>query len=635
MDVTRRQIFKLVECLFKDFHPLLGNKEADKSESQAIFYVLRSWFVLSFDCQCNSLAIMERWVDLIQRIRDFNQLVSVCKKYYMLIISINIYDTSISDFKDLITDYPFGRMFIKPIWHLIEHVFIRKDMSSLRLVLCWFKHITKAKIPNQTLKTESLDKWLTCEEDLTCLRLEENILIRHMQDYFARVFCNPPSKLEGFHGNGAVSEPHIKSFGDKYLQDGDLPIADTRNMIFSQPGLLQMEFLTFSNNKRSNQRLWSSRLEFVPKASDSMRSICMEPTALMYAEEGLRVQIEKLIRTNRLTKSNIFINDRTVNQSRAREASLSNNYATVDLSSASDLVSLQLIEMITRSCHPDWRHLLLTCRSTDVLLPNGSIHHLQKYAPMGSALCFPIETLTFASVCYATERISASYYNHYEVHDYVVFGDDIIVNSSLVPLLYLNLKYLGFKVNKDKSFTDGCFRESCGGDFYLGYNVTPQYNRLDLSKGRGRRFNGEFAAGLIGLANNALLAGYKHLRYFYINTLNDYYQRTKQHCQIGCTNDPKNTSKLLSLSPLYSIKSRYNRKLGGIEDKILIPHIHFSKVSNCDRFLLSQHLREMQYSQSDIWGISPHTFGMVNRSGRATVSYAPKWVLRDPKEEIW
>lgn len=635
MDVTRRQIFTQADITFKDFSPSLGSRKADYQEAEAINLALTSWYVLSFDCQCDSLIIMERWVQFLQRVQDFNLMVSVCKKYYHYIVNCDIRYTSISDFKDQTSHIPLGRSFIKPIWHLIERVFLQKDLESLRLLLCWLKHITKAKIPNRALEVESLNKWLACEEKLMTLKIDECKLIDYMRYFFSEVFCSAPSKLEGFHGNGVVAELKVKSIDDKYHQNGELPLSDIKNMIFKQKGLIQQEFLTFSSKKKSQERLWTSRLTFVPKASDSMRSICMEPTALMYAEEGVRVQIEALIKHCPLTKNCIFINDRRINQSRAREASLSNAYATVDLSSASDLVSYQLIDMITTDVHPEWRKLLLRLRSTYAALPNGSVVRLQKYAPMGSALCFPIETLVFASTCYATERIAAEYYDQPEIHDYVVFGDDIIFNSSRVHSLFVALKYLGFEVNVDKSFWDGCFRESCGGDYYLGHNVTPQYNRLDLSKRKGRKFRGEFAMGLIGLANNALLSGYKHLRYFYIRMLNKYYRVTKQRTHFGITNDPNDTSKLLTFGTIFTEERRFCVKSFSMMRKVLSPHIVYHGQVSTDRFLLSEYLRGMQYQRRDSWGIHPHEFGLMSRIGRATVSYSPTWVVIDPKEEIW
>jgi len=53
-----------------------------------------------------------------------------------------------------------------------------------------------------------------------------------------------------------------------------------------------------------------------------------------------------------------------------------------------------------------------------------------------------------------------------------VFGDDIIVPIDAWPLVCDMLTTLGLKVNADKTFGTGKFRESCGTDAYDGVNVT-------------------------------------------------------------------------------------------------------------------------------------------------------------------
>jgi hypothetical protein len=58
-----------------------------------------------------------------------------------------------------------------------------------------------------------------------------------------------------------------------------------------------------------------------------------------------------------------------------------------------------------------------------------------------------------------------------------VFGDDITVPKRYAPYVMLALEYFGLKVNRDKSFHQGLFRESCGTDAYAGNIVTPVYVR--------------------------------------------------------------------------------------------------------------------------------------------------------------
>jgi hypothetical protein len=53
-----------------------------------------------------------------------------------------------------------------------------------------------------------------------------------------------------------------------------------------------------------------------------------------------------------------------------------------------------------------------------------------------------------------------------------VYGDDIIVPVGNVRSVIDSLEKLGFLVGLDKSFWNGRFRESCGGDYYAGEDVT-------------------------------------------------------------------------------------------------------------------------------------------------------------------
>jgi hypothetical protein len=58
-----------------------------------------------------------------------------------------------------------------------------------------------------------------------------------------------------------------------------------------------------------------------------------------------------------------------------------------------------------------------------------------------------------------------------------VFGDDIIVPAKAHEMTLRLLRILGFTPNLEKSFGSGTFRESCGHDYYCGYNVRPVFLR--------------------------------------------------------------------------------------------------------------------------------------------------------------
>jgi len=58
-----------------------------------------------------------------------------------------------------------------------------------------------------------------------------------------------------------------------------------------------------------------------------------------------------------------------------------------------------------------------------------------------------------------------------------VYGDDIIIPTDMVSEALRSLTAYGFVVNRHKSFWNGKFRESCGGDFYDGIDVSVGYCR--------------------------------------------------------------------------------------------------------------------------------------------------------------
>jgi len=66
-----------------------------------------------------------------------------------------------------------------------------------------------------------------------------------------------------------------------------------------------------------------------------------------------------------------------------------------------------------------------------------------------------------------------------------VYGDDIIVPVDTLVHVIRYLEAFGLKVNTDKTFGTGKFRESCGGDYYDGVDVTPVRVRRILPASRG------------------------------------------------------------------------------------------------------------------------------------------------------
>jgi len=208
----------------------------------------------------------------------------------------------------------------------------------------------------------------------------------------------------------------------------------------------------------------SARVILVPKDSRGPRLISCEPVDFQWVQQGLRKGIYRLVENHPLTKWNVFFTDQGPNQKGALLGSSTGRYATLDLKEASDRVHLDLVRLL----FPDKvLPYLEAARSTSTVLPNGEHLTLRKFAPMGSALCFPIMALTIWAL------LTARAPNADTRESILVYGDDVIVPTAFAGSAIAILEEFGLKINHSKSCIQGSFRESCGVDAFNGINVTP------------------------------------------------------------------------------------------------------------------------------------------------------------------
>jgi hypothetical protein len=222
------------------------------------------------------------------------------------------------------------------------------------------------------------------------------------------------------------------------------------------------------------------RVTLVPKTQKTPRIIAMEPTALQFVQQGLLGLIDESIQKS-LLRDHISWRDQERNQRLARKGSEDSSLATLDLSEASDRVHVSLVARMLRH-HPLLRKAVFSCRSTRAEL-DGVLYRLEKFAPMGSALCFAFETLAFFAIVVASElsrksipvstlRLKSGKLNSSLLQGISAYGDDLIVPTAGALAATDLLETFGLKVNRRKSFWTGEFRESCGGDFFRGRDVS-------------------------------------------------------------------------------------------------------------------------------------------------------------------
>jgi hypothetical protein len=214
-----------------------------------------------------------------------------------------------------------------------------------------------------------------------------------------------------------------------------------------------------------------SRISFVPKSMKTSRTICTEPPLNMLFQKG----IGKLIEQRLCEFFNIDVSKQPfINAQMARDGSLTGEFGTIDLSSASDTISLSLCREIIPSDSMRWLEL---SRSKIAVLPDGREMQLEMISSMGNGFTFPLQTVIFAACVTAVYRVLDIPIEHgwRKARNYSVFGDDIIVDHKAYDLVVDMLTLMGFSVNRDKSFNQGFFRESCGHDYFSGRNVRGVY----------------------------------------------------------------------------------------------------------------------------------------------------------------
>lgn len=198
-----------------------------------------------------------------------------------------------------------------------------------------------------------------------------------------------------------------------------------------------------------------SRVTTVPKNNTEDRVISCEPLWNMICQlsygASLRAQLKKRLGV-----------DLTVTQN-VHRALIRSGKATIDLSKASDL---NLMSVLRALWPPKQYKLLERLRSGLFELPNGEIHPVAMFAPMGCGCTFEVMTLTLLM--------------HARVFDpgASVFGDDIIIEKTSAGAFIDFIESMHWKVNVNKSFVDGDFRESCGAfcdlrsqTFYRSYDL--------------------------------------------------------------------------------------------------------------------------------------------------------------------
>lgn len=197
----------------------------------------------------------------------------------------------------------------------------------------------------------------------------------------------------------------------------------------------------------------------VPKSGLTDRSCCKEAVLNV----SIQLAVGAVFRRRLLKKMAIDLDyGATTHRIKAREGSIFDDIATLDMSSASDRWARELVRYLLPW---DWEVLLNSLRATHTRFGDKTLY-LEKFSSMGNGFTFELETILFATLAECVKEREGI------TGEILCFGDDLIVPAGLANSLLSWLRAFGHKPNLRKSFVEGPFRESCGGDFFKGEAVS-------------------------------------------------------------------------------------------------------------------------------------------------------------------
>lgn len=240
-------------------------------------------------------------------------------------------------------------------------------------------------------------------------------------------------------------------------------------------------------------RTLTSKVKCVPKDFRGPRIIAEAPTILQYLMLGIDDQLKNFLKRSPL-RSAVHPHTQDYNRDAALVGSKKQCNVTIDLKDASDTVRCAHVDQMLKF-RKDLRDTLYALRSDACELPNGERVVPTTFSLMGDGTTFRIETIVFSleaitaiidqaqtskeewiqPFCHkgALTRVSGSLIRQAALRSHLlVYGDDIIVDYRYAHAVINRLKRRQFLVSDDKTCFRSPFRESCGQDAFLGYDVS-------------------------------------------------------------------------------------------------------------------------------------------------------------------
>lgn len=434
-----------------------------------------------------------------------------------------------------------------PVFMEYRHWLRSGDAALLQYVHTFLVFGKKAEFVDESLEPDALRKWEAVEQRIGNVVYGDSVRpLRRLLDLCLRQPAR--SLFLPKHGPGTVMggkrsisdkvkqfeyDPHIDRVFFQHFSSTNLEERLGYDPAWVLPEPEKWIEARFKYKQHLHHRFErSSELIFAKKDIRSLRTICREHTTPMFFQQGVLQTLLESIRSGVIGQT-VTIEDQEPSRQMCIEGSIYGNLDTIDLSSASDSVSWRLVKLV----FPKWViPRLMATRSSVVKMPDGRHYSVEKFAPMGSAVCFPVQCILYWAVtasCYLKRKYGdgwhevldditiLSFLSQYNgiggdppkgrLAPFRIYGDDIICDTHCTEDVAHLLNDLGFEVNEGKSFQSSqAVRESCGMFAWAGWDVTPLRYRVKHLE--GANLDMESVASLVELANHAGDRKYRHLR---------------------------------------------------------------------------------------------------------------------------
>lgn len=379
-----------------------------------------------------------------------------------------------------------------------------RAITAVRQLLLWCKKVEKG-FTDESLQ-KAVEDFVSIDAALPSISLHTNPRLLGLARYIiSRVLGECPGirQCTPRHGPGAVAwgvgadgkRIFTRSYLDLERVFRPIPWFFSLRDVSENPSIVTSRF-------RSKYGL--SRLAFVEKDSSGPRLIGLEPAEYMWCQQGIKSWLYNHIEKRSIAKGQINFTDQEVNR---KLTSLWSKYDTLDMSKASDRNSLSLVRFLFGKTKL-WPYLEAS-RTPGVVLPSGEILFYKKFAPMGSAVCFPVEAMVFYALA-VSSLVKSGYPLSLALRNTFVYGDDLVVPHGYFATLTDDFESVGLKFSEGKCCVSGKFRESCGLDSFDGHDVTP----VRLRKPHLARGDLDLVS-LVEHANRLMFRGYQATsRYF-------------------------------------------------------------------------------------------------------------------------